>query len=355
MRYSNIIKKIKAKKFTYGEMESDIFYAYSKNEFKIVENFFIEQYLLNMNYDPIMGYVYSANQQFNINREINNSHYQHQLIDRSYETWGFFSGSTGWGWGISCKEKMIDYFIAESLNININNYSNVGINLYKIYNLLNKLKLEDKLPKKNIIYFGINEAYDISNNRILFYSMRDQRIKNSIKNFENYYRNIPHDMAKTVKELIRNIFLRMQDIKNSFGKKFVDRLPKTCDKKVLNVENYRANYKIIINIINEICRISPDTVFVLEPSLFDKNLLSDYEKKLLTKKRMSDNALESTFFKLYGDLINYFDQNEIIYIDARESIKNIEAPLYFDYCHPYEQATQIIGTYIANKIKGLDL
>jgi len=54
----------------------------------------------------------------------------------------------------------------------------------------------------------------------------------------------------------RNIFLRMQDIKNSFGKKFVDRLPKTCDKKVLNVENYRANYKIIINIINEICRIS---------------------------------------------------------------------------------------------------
>jgi len=135
-------------------MESDIFYAYSKNEFKIVENFFIEQYLLNMNYDPIMGYVYSANQQFNINREINNSHYQ------------------------------------------INNYSNVGINLYKIYNLLNKLKLEDKLPKKNIIYFGINEAYDISNNRTLFYSMRDQRIKNSIKNFENYYRNIPHDMAK---------------------------------------------------------------------------------------------------------------------------------------------------------------
>lgn len=351
MLYTNLIEKIKAKKFTYGELESDIFSKYSRDEFQIIEQYLIEQYRLKMNYEPLMGYAYSANQQFNINREINRFGYQEQFLDESYETYGFFSGSTGWGWGVFSREKMIDYFIADYLKVNINNYSNVGINIFKIYNLMHKFRLEDKLPKRNIIYFGINEAYDIANNRIVFYSMRDERIKNNIKNFENYYRNIPHDISYILKELIKNMRIRVQDIKNAFGTQFVDRLPEMPAEKVLNMEIYNKNFNIITKIINEIHSMSSTNIFVLEPSLFDKNILTKYEKKLLFKKNMTDNILESTFHKLYDDLLNYFNQNNILYVDARESIKNREAPLYFDYCHPYEEATQIIGTFVAKKIK----
>jgi len=347
----NLFYKLKVKKFSLGELEGDLFEDLSPQSYREVERYFLEQYALKMQYATPMGYRYRSNQTFNINRQIEEDGVQKQIIDETYKTCGFFSGSTGWGWGIFQRSDMIDYHIAKNLALNIYNYSNVGVNLYKIYTMFKQYEFDGTLPSRNIIYFGINEVYDLANNRKIFDSMRDKRIEKLIVEFDKYYRNVPLSLAYLGKQMLRSIALSALDIKNSFGKNFVDRLPPKQATKVLDEALYCHNMEIVYKMIKEMHTISPSTVFVLEPSLFHKELRSVYEEKLLHKKRLSDNLLEMMFERFYKEIIIFCRENGITVIDARESLNGVKEPLYFDYCHPYKEATKRIGEYIAREIE----
>lgn len=348
----NFLYKVKAKKFSLGELEGDLFTNLSSLEYEEIERYFLEQYALKMHYSTPMGYLYSDNQTFNIDRKIEEDGIQKQEIGREFDTWGFYSGSTGWGWGLSQKSDMIDYHIASNLSCNINNHSNVGVNLYKIFNLFRQHELSGELSKNNIVYFGINEVYDLSNNQNMFNSMRDKRIEKLIVDFDKYYRNTPISLFYLMKQIARSMVLTILDIKNSFKKDFVGRLPKKVVTKVLNEKQYRENLIIIFKMVKEMDRLSSNTVFVLEPSLFDKDRLSEYEEKLLHKKRLSDNLLEGVFSRFYQELIDFCGEHNIRVIDARATVKGIEESLYFDYCHPYKKATKLIAEHIVKEIQG---
>ncbi|GAB6045589.1 hypothetical protein JCM11957_11870 [Caminibacter profundus] len=348
--FSNFTLKLKANKIWVGEMESDIFINLNKEEYKKIEKFFLEQYMLKMEYHTPMGYVYKKNQKFNIDRKIEEDYFQHHIFDKDYETIGFFSGSTGWGWGIYKKSLMIDYFIGKNLQKNIINFSNVGSNIYKIFNIYKQFSLKDTLHEKNIFYFGINESYDISNNIDIAFSNRDRRIRKNILEFEKYYRNLPLSL-KTISYLFaKSVALNILYIKHAIKKDFVKRISKKVkpidiDKNLLN-----KNLGFIKNIIREINSLS-DTIFILEPSLFDKENLSEYERKLILNKDLTVPNLRKSFKIVYHELINFFEKEKIKYIDARESVKVVKETIFIDYCHPWVNGTQIIGEYIAKKIK----
>ena len=333
-------------------MESDLFSSLDTNAYRKTERYFIEQYLLKMSYRTPMGYGYLPSQRFNIDREIDEDGFQSHRFDDTAEWCGFFSGSTGWGWGIPQKSQMIDYALAKRMGVNMRNYANVGVNLYKIYTLFEQLSIAGKLPKKNIVYFGINEGYDTANNRSLFTSMRDARIAKKIRHFENYYRNIAHDTGYLCYEAARSVALRVLDVKNAFGKGFVERMPAQKATKTLDEAVYRENFRIITEIVRRMRQRSPETIFVLEPSLFDKEHPTPYERKLLEKKRWSDNLLETTLTRLYDDLSLFFEKEGVVYVDARRSLDGVREPLYFDYCHPYTEASKMIGRFVGERIGG---
>jgi hypothetical protein len=349
--FSNFILKLRANKIWVGEMESDIFKNLNKKEYKKIEKFFLEQYMLKMEYHTPMGYIYKKNQSFNIDRKIEEDNFQHHIFDKGYETIGFFSGSTGWGWGIYKKSLMIDYFIGKNLQKNIINFSNVGSNIYKIFNMYKQLSLKKILPKKNIFYFGINESYDVSNNIDIAFSNRDRRIRKNILEFEKYYRNLPLSL-KTIGYLFtKSVALNFIYIKHALKKDFVKRIPKKIAQVNINQDLLNKNLNFIKNIIKEINSLS-DVIFILEPSLFDKENLSEYEKKLILHKDLTVPNLRKSFEIVYSELINFFEKENIKYIDARKSIqKKINETIFIDYCHPWINGTQIIGEYISEKIK----
>jgi len=348
--FSNFLLKIKANKMWVGEMESDVFRNLSKEEYKKIEKFFLEQYMLKMQYHTPMGYMYRNNQTFNIDRKIEKDYFQYHIFDKDYETIGFFSGSTGWGWGIYKKSLMIDYFIGKNLQKNIINFSNVGSNIYKIFNMYKQFSLKNTLPEKNIFYFGINESYDISNNIDIVFSNRDRRIRKNILEFEKYYRNLPLSLKTIAYLFARSVALNIVYVKHAIKKDFVKRVPKKIEKVKLNEETLKENLNFIKNIIEEINSLS-DVVFILEPSLFDKKYLSEYEKAQLRKKDLSVPNLRKSFNIVYSDLIEFFEKKNIKYIDARESVKEVKESIFIDYCHPWVNGTRIIGEYISKELK----
>lgn len=329
------------KRFLYGKLLiGECLYPLFVDD-KNAKKYFFEQYILKMDFTSNNGWIFKPNQKFNIDREIDQNGFQTYTLNKSAEEMGFFSGSTGWGWGIFKTEDMISYQIAKGLGVNIINYSQVAYNLSKIYHQIIDLKLKQKLPKKNIIYFGINEAYPLAYNSSLFSNPRDIRVNRAIKYFEQYYYNMPMNYLQILQTIARRIKFDINQIKNYISSNISSK-----EQIKLDDELYAKNIKDLFNLIQAINNLGEFT-FVLEPSIFHKKYLTGYEQIIIST--YDKTPLKFVFEDLYQKIRNFCQESKIEFIDSSDCI-TFDNDGYWDYCHPSSKITHAINKKITEEI-----
>ncbi len=252
-----------------------------------------------------------------------------QLHVYGKDTIGLFGGSTAWGWGLPKQSNMFADIIAQKKGLTIKNYSQPAYNLYKCSSQIRLLSLSGTLPKKNIIYFGINEAFCFSKEKPLFESPKDCSIKKNAGSFEIFY----FSKKMTIKKWLRIFKSHASHDQPSKPKPPIDFLDQQMD--------------FLFRLIDEIiyyCGGEKNIAFVLEPALFFKPHLSPFEARYIKNYTTYVPRTIYTYTYLYDKLLTYASQKKWIMIDTRPILHGLQEPLYWDYCHPSATLSKLLAT-----------
>jgi len=293
-----------------------------------------------MLFDGNLGWRMRPNQAFGSGRQIGPDGYQSAIFFEDTPEWGLFSGSTGWSWGIDKEAETLHVGLAQTLKVNIKNFSGVSYNIFKTLIQMSLLHLEGRLPHYNIVYMGVCEAYTIAHGQHLSSNPRDDRVARTLRDFEDYYYNRiqwKSIFTAALKKIGNSIFTAKQT-------------KRQADAFILDDDKFAALYEETIQVMKRINVFCEGRVlFVLEPSLYHKNLRTRAEIDILKANQAKHPLLGQAFSGLY----TYIKKNaeSLSLVDASSVVENDPREAYGDYCHPDAQTLDAVIRAINEKIQ----
>jgi len=353
-RVKNLIGRLYLGRLNLGEIKSSYYKRKGSKERIFWQKSLLQQYALKMKFSENVGWGFVGDQSFSDGRKINSEGYQES--SKQYpKTVSFFSGSTGWGWGI---EKEVDTFhckISRKAKCNVNNYAMVAYDLIKIKSQVEELIYKKGCPDFSVIYFGVNESFTLSAAPDLYETPKSKKINEGISAFNFYYYGLDMPTLKALKGVLRN-YIRLAfsiiSILSSFLASPKEKVVKESSFSDFLTKQYDKNKSYYVSMIDEIDRLLGGRVlFVLEPCLFFKEPLASYERKIINRYQSS-----STIPYVMEDFYEYVRRKcNAKLLDVSEVLKGESEELYWDYCHPSEKVIELVSTIVARKLNDVEV
>ena len=326
------------------KIEAKIHDGMSDDEIRDMYHEFVD---LEMQWKPYIHYAHKAYQGKYNTIDANGRRKTSQFINRTARDTiniSCFGGSTMYGFG-SADSTTIQSLLSKELsrryselNFKVVNYGIYGLNRRQEDIILDNEIIKGSIPDIVIFLDGVNEVLSAHQNG-------DTGIPTN-----SFNRNLEFNSAKTYKKKFL-LFLR-----SSFTNRFIKYAKKKLRSPSTTINTDSLSLKIAENyrFFAMSSKYYEDThnirVFnFIQPTMFSKESLSSYEKKLDPKQLNLRAIYKNTYAYLKKDSIL---NNLASYSDISAVFDNTKTSVFTDFCHTTEKGNEIIAKQISTDIEG---
>lgn len=256
-----------------------------------------------------------------------------------------FGGSTMYGIG-STDENTIPSILSKLLSKKYptRNFEVINFGIPGYSRDLESIQLKQELINNNIpdiviFYDGVNEVLTAFQNKRIDFPM------NSSKRIMEF--NSSQSYAKKAKLLIKSSytmrmirFLQKKLLKNRFSDT-IDLSQKLATKIT---DNFRSNLYYSGNLSKAYNYVELN---FLQPTIFSKNQLSDYEEIMKKNEAYMSSFYDVTYKQIANDsIIN----NNVSYKDISQIFSTTNTTIFSDFCHTAEEGNTIVALEMLNEI-----